>query len=1134
MFGSKKRRIIKSADVISSKMEEMNSLSWGRVLDIAKDLQHNPSVTDARILSDELILIAQTNLSMFSRMGVMPMAMAGQLKEPPRELTEEEKRLASQETVPLKAIGEGATDESGVEAVEKDESSESDAQKAMDSLYGPETKEGTSPAAVQESDKAVSAAKNVSTSASDVREKVSGEKPAEASEGAPKKKSSSSFRTGITQRIGYISSTSITGRGGSKKDAQETTTEDSSGTISYASQSLTEQFRSLGINDVNHVVLPSGVEVIEGGLVEDMLKHPEKAQAPLTPVTPAPENPVDKEFSDALQADFDVIIGGKRKWTFSPRDEAAAHKKTRISRRFGKPPAPKRPVPIIESDIKVLDPVVGETMQEAAQASTVFPLPHYNTPQEVVEDQSTAPEAVEPVESAHLAEPGEPVALVEEDFEYDGNIEESVEFTAEDEAEIAVAELQEALETEIASPDELTAAVAEAVVEFTAEKSVEPVVEEWVEPAAEEPVEPATEESVEPVEAFRDEKSPTELGTEGEEKASTVPPVLTGIVSELTVNVEPVFEDAYEDFAANAAEALSEDVREDVLPDVSEPLSENIPESDSAVVAEVTAFDTAVTTFEDFSESDVLVALEDGAQDTLEGASEAITADDLADTDSWALLSEETLSSTVPESVPFESAYEAERKAIASMVTKPQSSKTSFAGRLKGLFKGSRQDESAYEAAASSDDYQTDEPFREADVITNESTFNQDAIFAPLPEEAAENACEATDSEIADAAESTEVLETPEACDQVEPLDFLESVESLEPDEVAKVESATDNLIFVEDDSAAETKADVDNLTFAEEQVAEECIADEQVEGSNEKAPDTFEDTDFGDVDFTDAADAADTTVPLDEFVAPEPVFKPMPSQKTTLADRFTRLFKRNRHEADRDARYYDFEEDNLIFDSPDQAPAGAGETQEVGNDAWDSEPSDEALLESSGEEAAQEVAQENDIMAEEAIDDSVAPEAETDSDETGVVESEVEEFVAEEGLTIDDKSVADVEEVEEANDDESSPEEALSNINAPAMETNEVDADETEVDEANSRESVAEEPVELEAEKADEKETLICSTVEEMLHDLRSKEVPEQEEEKRKALSLDLTTLGSGVAAQSASAAMKEALDTEIFSSSP
>lgn len=54
MFGNKSRRIIKQADAISSAMEEMNSLSWGRVLDIAKDLQHNPNVTDARILSEEL------------------------------------------------------------------------------------------------------------------------------------------------------------------------------------------------------------------------------------------------------------------------------------------------------------------------------------------------------------------------------------------------------------------------------------------------------------------------------------------------------------------------------------------------------------------------------------------------------------------------------------------------------------------------------------------------------------------------------------------------------------------------------------------------------------------------------------------------------------------------------------------------------------------------------------------------------------------------------------------------------------------------------------------------------------------------------------------------------------------------
>lgn len=373
MFGSKKRRIIKNADVISSKMEEMNSLSWGRVLDIAKDLQHNPNVTDTMILSDELILIAQTNLSMFSRMGVMPMPMAGQLKEAPRELTEEEKRLASQETVPIKVISEAEESESPNQV---NEASETDAQRAMDSLYGEESSgndsekaKSASRANKKDSDKAANLASSEEGSAKEASSDATSSK---------QRKTSSSFRAGITQRIGYISPTGLSGRGDSKKAAEESTTEDSSGAITFASESLTQQFRSLGINDVNHVVLPSGVEVIEGGLVEDMLKHPEKAQAPLTPVTPAPENPVDKEFSDALQADFDVIIGGKRKWTFSPRDEAAAHKKTRISRRFGKPETPKRPVPIIESDIKVLDPVESETLQEAAEASTVFPLPRYN------------------------------------------------------------------------------------------------------------------------------------------------------------------------------------------------------------------------------------------------------------------------------------------------------------------------------------------------------------------------------------------------------------------------------------------------------------------------------------------------------------------------------------------------------------------------------------------------------------------------------------------------------------------------------------------------------------------------------------------------------------------------------------
>lgn len=76
MFGNgKMKQMIREADKIVSLKQDMDSLSWGRVQEIAKDLQDDPSSDAVEELGRELAVIAQINLSMFSRMGVVPQTM---------------------------------------------------------------------------------------------------------------------------------------------------------------------------------------------------------------------------------------------------------------------------------------------------------------------------------------------------------------------------------------------------------------------------------------------------------------------------------------------------------------------------------------------------------------------------------------------------------------------------------------------------------------------------------------------------------------------------------------------------------------------------------------------------------------------------------------------------------------------------------------------------------------------------------------------------------------------------------------------------------------------------------------------------------------------------------------------------
>lgn len=72
MFGRKtEKRVLREADKIISLKEDMDALSWGRVLEIGKQLEGlNDNALAA--LGRELVSIAQSNLSLYSRLGIDP------------------------------------------------------------------------------------------------------------------------------------------------------------------------------------------------------------------------------------------------------------------------------------------------------------------------------------------------------------------------------------------------------------------------------------------------------------------------------------------------------------------------------------------------------------------------------------------------------------------------------------------------------------------------------------------------------------------------------------------------------------------------------------------------------------------------------------------------------------------------------------------------------------------------------------------------------------------------------------------------------------------------------------------------------------------------------------------------------
>ena len=65
MFGNTtEKRIVREADKIISLKEDVDALSWGRVLEIGKRLQDLESEGEAGDLAREVVTIAQSNLSL--------------------------------------------------------------------------------------------------------------------------------------------------------------------------------------------------------------------------------------------------------------------------------------------------------------------------------------------------------------------------------------------------------------------------------------------------------------------------------------------------------------------------------------------------------------------------------------------------------------------------------------------------------------------------------------------------------------------------------------------------------------------------------------------------------------------------------------------------------------------------------------------------------------------------------------------------------------------------------------------------------------------------------------------------------------------------------------------------------------
>ena len=71
LFGNTpEKRIAREADKVASLKEDLDALSWGRVLDIGRELQSKGA--EGAELGAELVSIAQSNLSLATRLDIDP------------------------------------------------------------------------------------------------------------------------------------------------------------------------------------------------------------------------------------------------------------------------------------------------------------------------------------------------------------------------------------------------------------------------------------------------------------------------------------------------------------------------------------------------------------------------------------------------------------------------------------------------------------------------------------------------------------------------------------------------------------------------------------------------------------------------------------------------------------------------------------------------------------------------------------------------------------------------------------------------------------------------------------------------------------------------------------------------------
>lgn len=70
---SAEKRVLRDADKIVSLKEDMDALSWNRVLELGKQLQEDEiTASDRAECARELVTIAQSNLSLSIRLGIDP------------------------------------------------------------------------------------------------------------------------------------------------------------------------------------------------------------------------------------------------------------------------------------------------------------------------------------------------------------------------------------------------------------------------------------------------------------------------------------------------------------------------------------------------------------------------------------------------------------------------------------------------------------------------------------------------------------------------------------------------------------------------------------------------------------------------------------------------------------------------------------------------------------------------------------------------------------------------------------------------------------------------------------------------------------------------------------------------------